>query len=192
MPAGDHLGGDVLLDGPTLTLHRARRHDRHSEAEEKRKQRVGSTIDKQSPHQIPPLVGAIHRFERRMSCLRSLREVTEPEGHIRQCNERKHEAARHIGCRISKLAFSRERQGVHGVLTRRGLSATKGRGRRSFPGLAPDCVARVSTSLTSWPAAEALCACCRLERRGRCPRSAERRRTHQPRCSTGMSCQPCS
>ena len=110
MPAGDHLGRHVLLNAPALALHRARRHDRHAEAEENRKQRVGSTIDKQSPRQIPPLVGAIHRFKRRVSRLGSLREVGNPEGHIRQRNERKHEAARHIGCRISKLALSRERR----------------------------------------------------------------------------------
>ena len=34
MPAGDHLGRHVLLNDPALALHRARRHDRHAEAEE--------------------------------------------------------------------------------------------------------------------------------------------------------------
>ena len=176
MPAGDLLGGEAVLGGSTLALHRARGHDRHAEAEENRKQRVGPAIDEQDPRQVPPLVGAIHRLERRMPRLGSLREVGNPEGHIRQRNEREHEAPRHVGCRVSKLAFSRERQGVHGILPRRGSGATKGRGRRVCPGLAPDRVTWVSTSLTSWPAAEALWSCCRLEPRGRCPRSAGRRR----------------
>ena len=185
MPAGDLLSGEGVQSDPALTLHRARRHDRHAEAEQNGEERVGPAIDEHGASQIPPLVGAIHRLGGRVSCLGSLREVSKPEGHIRQGNEREHGAARHIGGRVSKLAFSRERQGMHGVLTRRGVSVAKGRGRRVFPGLAPHRVTWVSTSLASWPAAAALCACCRLERRGGCPRSAGQRRRRQPRCSTG-------
>ena len=176
MPAGNLLGSEGLHGGPALALHRARCHDRHAETEQDREQRVGPAVNEQGPRQVPPLVGAAHRRKRRMPGVRRLREVPKPKGDVCQRNEREHEAPRHVGCRVSKLAFSRERQGVHGVLPRGGVGATKGRGRRVCPGLAPDRVTWVSTSLTSWPAAEALWSCCRLEPRGRYRRSAGRRR----------------
>ncbi len=176
MPAGDDLGGEAVLGGSTLALHRARCHDRHAETEQDREQRVGPAVNEQGPRQVPPLVGAAHRRKRRMPGVRRLREVPKPKGDVCQRNEREHKASRDVGGRVSKLAFSRERQGVHGILPRRGSGATKGRGRRVCPGLAPDRVTWVSTSLTSWPAAEALWSYCRLEPRGRYRRSAGRRR----------------
>ena len=113
MPAGDFLGGEGVRSGPTLTLHRARRHDRHAEAEQNGEERVGPAIDEHGAGQIPPLVGAIHRLEGRVSCLGSLREVSKPEGHIRQSNQGQHEAARDVRGRVTNLASAGERQGRH-------------------------------------------------------------------------------
>ena len=117
VPASAQFSGKSVQREAALTLNRARGHDRHAKTEENRKQRVGPAVDEQGPRQVPPLVGAAHSRERSVSCPGSLREVSNPKGHIRQSNERKHEAARDVWCRETHLACARERQGVHEVLS---------------------------------------------------------------------------
>ena len=117
VPASAQFRGKSVQRETALAFDRARGHDRHAKTEENRKQRVGPAVDKQCPRQVPPLVGAAHSRERSTSCLGSLREVGNPKGHIRQSNERKHEAARDVWCRKTHLACARERQGMHEVLS---------------------------------------------------------------------------
>ena len=117
VPASAQFRGKSVQREAALAFDRARGHDRHAKTEENRKQRVGPAVDEQGPHQVPPLVGAAHSRERSASCLGSLREVSNPKGHIRQSNERKHEAARDVWCRETHLACARERQGLHEVLS---------------------------------------------------------------------------
>ena len=131
IPPGAQLGENRIHRDAALALDRARGHDRHTKAEQNRKQRVRATVHEQGSHQVPPLIGVVHGRQRRLTRVRRVRKIAQPEGHICQRNEREHEAARDVGGGETHLTFARERQGVHGILPRGGVGAAKGRGRRS-------------------------------------------------------------
>ena len=128
---GAQLGGNRIHRDAALALHRARGHNRHTKAEQHRKQRIRATIHEQGSHQVPPLIDIVHGRQRRLARVRRVRKIAQPEGNICQRNEREHKAARDVGGGETHLTFARERQGVHDILPRGGVGAAKGRGRRS-------------------------------------------------------------